>query len=564
MSLQLKLRVGLLIIIIITTLLIVQGYRNYQKVLETSLWVSHTQEVLFENEDVLTALVDMETGARGYAITGNEEYLHPYNNSRNTVNKKIENLITLTHNNPIRYQQFKHLQQLTLHKAVINDSIVKLTKTQGKQAAQDLITTEIGKDIMDSIRTVFSEIQNSEKQLLTQREQQNEKQVRDFNNLLIGALICILLIIALLAYSINTNLKARLKAEKFLKEYQHFFNNSNDMCGIANMHGSFEIINSKFETVLGYTDQEFLAHPFFYFIHPDDIAATEDEVEKLSQGATTINFANRYRKKDGSYVWLEWHATPVTATGKLYAIARDITERKKAEEQIKETNKELEAFSYSVSHDLRAPLRAINGFSDILAQKYGETLNPEAKRLLGVIKTNAIRMGNLIDDLLAFSRTGRKEVSLSLTDMQSLVYSAINELCQNENEKMKLFTLKQLPPAQCDMQLIRQVWINLISNAIKYSSKKEKPEIEIGATEKNGELIYYIKDNGAGFDMEYADKLFGVFQRLHSQQEFEGNGVGLALVQRIITKHKGRMWAEAALDKGATFYFTLTHEHVNT
>lgn len=240
---------------------------------------------------------------------------------------------------------------------------------------------------------------------------------------------------------------------------------------------------------------------------------------------------------------------------------------KKVEErtyQLAAANKELEAFSYSVSHDLRAPLRAINGFSDILAQKFNQTLDPEAKRLLGIIKTNALSMGQLIDDLLSFSRTGRKELSLALTDMQSLVFAAINELLPNETDKIKIITLKKMPPAQCDLQLMRQVWLNLISNAIKYSSKKQKPEIEIGAMEQNNETIYYIKDNGAGFDMLYADKLFGVFQRLHSQKEFEGNGVGLTLVQRIITKHKGRIWAEAALDKGATFYFTLTHEHVNT
>ncbi len=342
-----------------------------------------------------------------------------------------------------------------------------------------------------------------------------------------------------------------------LKEYQHFFNNSNDLCGIANTGGFFEIINNKFEKVLGYTDSEFLAHPFFHFIHPDDLPATQHEVEKLKQGATTINFENRYKKKDGTYVWLEWHSTPDTATGKLYAIARDITERKKAQEQLTAANKELEAFSYSVSHDLRAPLRAVNGFADMLMQQSGATLDENAKRLLGVIKTNALGMGQLIDDLLSFSRTGRKEVQLVKTDMNSMAYAVVSELCQNDAQRMSIFTINKLPYAQCDTQLMRQVWQNLISNAWKYSSKKEKPEIEIGAEEKGSEIIYYVKDNGAGFDMQYASKLFGVFQRLHSQKEFEGNGVGLALVQRIIAKHEGKVWAEAELDKGATFYFTL-------
>lgn len=353
------------------------------------------------------------------------------------------------------------------------------------------------------------------------------------------------------------DISARKNTEEQLKEFQHFFNNSNDLCGIANTNGFFETINNKFEKILGYSEKEFLEHPFFHFIHPDDIPATEHEVEKLKQGVTTINFTNRYRKNDGSYVWLEWHSTPDTATGKLYAIARDITQRKNAEEQLQAVNKELEAFSYSVSHDLRAPLRAVNGFSDMLLQQYNASLDDNAKRLLRIIKTNAISMGQLIDDLLQFSRIGRKEVTPSQTNMQSLVQSVISELTQNEPEKAACITTHKLPNVFCDSQLMKQVWLNLISNALKYSSKKENPQIEIGAEIKNDKIIFHVKDNGAGFDMQYAGKLFGVFQRLHSQKEFEGNGVGLALVQRIITKHGGNVWAQAEIDKGATFFFSL-------
>ncbi|MCG3167840.1 MAG: Adaptive-response sensory-kinase SasA [Bacteroidia bacterium] len=282
---------------------------------------------------------------------------------------------------------------------------------------------------------------------------------------------------------------------------------------------------------------------------------------------------NHFTFPDGSSGWFELSFQPIPDG--IFILSIDITERKNIEEQLRQlnleledkveqrtaqlaaVNKELEAFSYSVSHDLRAPLRAINGFSDMLINRYQQTLDTEAKRLLGVIKTNALNMGQLIDDLLSFSRTGRKEVQPTLADMQSLIQSVIRELTQNEPYKAAYITIHTLPKALCDMQLMRQVWLNLISNALKYTSKKEKPEIEISAIQNENETTYCIKDNGAGFDMLYADKLFGVFQRLHSPKEFEGNGVGLALVHRIISKHEGKVWAESEPDKGAAFYFTL-------
>jgi signal transduction histidine kinase len=225
--------------------------------------------------------------------------------------------------------------------------------------------------------------------------------------------------------------------------------------------------------------------------------------------------------------------------------------------QLENANSELEAFSYSVSHDLRTPLRAVNGYAVMLKEDFENVLGEEGNRLLENISTNGKMMSDLIDALLNFSKLGKKELSRNTVDMQLLVKNVIDELLQHQPaNKYKIITAA-LPPVYADSTMIKQVFLNLIGNAIKYSSKKDKPTIEIGFKDKPNEIVYYVKDNGVGFDMAYSNKLFGVFQRLHSQNDFEGTGVGLALVKRIIDKHNGTIWAEGIEDEGSVFYFSL-------
>ncbi|RZK58929.1 MAG: GHKL domain-containing protein [Pedobacter sp.] len=225
--------------------------------------------------------------------------------------------------------------------------------------------------------------------------------------------------------------------------------------------------------------------------------------------------------------------------------------------QLELANKELGSFSYSVSHDLRAPIRAINGYSKILLEDYLEKLDADGEKALQSIIYNSKKMGLLIDDLLAFSKLGRKPVTVAEIDMNALVQLIKEELIFDEDEQIPQFDLEVLLNANGDKSLIRQVWINLISNAIKYSSNKINTHIEIGSYREENTVVYFVKDNGAGFDMEYYDKLFGVFQRLHSQEEFEGTGIGLAIVQKIVHRHNGNVWAESELEKGSCFYFSL-------
>lgn len=225
--------------------------------------------------------------------------------------------------------------------------------------------------------------------------------------------------------------------------------------------------------------------------------------------------------------------------------------------QLEAANKELEAFSYSVSHDLRAPLRAIDGFSKILIEEHSQQLKQEALRLLNIVRDSTSKMGELIDDLLAFSRISRQGMIKSRIDITNMVNSIVNELRSAEPTRTVNVTMHSLPKVHGDISMIRQMFVNLLSNAFKFTRHQANPIIEIGCTSKGNEDICYVRDNGAGFDMQYKDKLFGVFQRLHTSDEFEGTGVGLALVQRVIHRHGGKVWAEGEVGKGATFYVTL-------
>ena len=224
---------------------------------------------------------------------------------------------------------------------------------------------------------------------------------------------------------------------------------------------------------------------------------------------------------------------------------------------LERSNSKMEAFSYSVSHDLRAPLRAINGFARIVADEYGPQLDDEARRLLGVISRNADTMAQLIDDLLAFSRLSRQPIAQSNVDMRQLAERAFSDAARAAPERGIELVLGTIPPARGDLAMLRQVYANLLSNAVKFTAPREHARVELGSSEGKGERVYFVKDNGVGFDMRYVNKLFGVFQRLHEANQFEGTGVGLAIVQRVVHRHGGRVWAESTLGEGATFYFTL-------
>lgn len=290
------------------------------------------------------------------------------------------------------------------------------------------------------------------------------------------------------------------------------------------------------------------------------IATPSEKVEKLTGvGTSKLNYYGQLKEKIRGLEEIIQEKKKIEDTVRKLneELEQRVLERTA---QLESANKELEAFSYSVSHDLRSPLRAIDGFSRLILEDYHDSLDDEGKRYLNIVRNNTKRMGQLIDDLLSFSRLGRKSVEKTEIDMDQVVREVFQELMDLETNRSLELSLELLTPIKGDYAMIKQVLVNLLSNAFKFTRHQAKPRIRIGCRSEVKEKTYYIQDNGVGFDMQYANKLFGVFQRLHSMEEFEGTGVGLAIVQRIIHRHGGRIWAEGEVNQGATFYFSLPIE----
>ncbi|HEY0846567.1 MAG TPA: PAS domain S-box protein [Noviherbaspirillum sp.] len=375
------------------------------------------------------------------------------------------------------------------------------------------------------------------------------------------------------------------RTEQALSQLAAIVRSSGDGIMGIDLDGIIRSWNTGAEQIYGYTATEILNTPVSLLAPPEDRAEMETLLQQTRAGNMVINHDVMRIRKDGRAIHVALTLSPIRdehgdITG-VSIIARDISEKKRAEqelqrykdhleeevaartEQLQAANKELESFSYSVSHDLRVPLRAIDGYSRMVLDLYSASLDDEGKRLLRVIRENVERMGVLIDDILAFSRMGRAAMSRAEVDMRALAQDVIDELKPTATGRAIRFVVGDLPPATGDRNLLRQVLTNLLANAIKFTRPRPQATIEIDGDIKGDQCIYSIMDNGVGFDMQYADRLFGVFQRLHGIDEFEGTGIGLAIVKRIVERHGGRVWAEGVVDRGATFRFALPRKEDN-
>ena len=675
-----------------------QGRRN----VAAEQLVSHTFEVLGELNTTLSLMQDVETGSRGYVISGEESYLEPFNNAVRLVPQEIQHLRQLTADNPEQQRRLDALEPLISLRARTAEANIVARTTRGPSAAEQTLSKGPGKRSMDAIRGAIAEMAAAENQLLQHRSDElrasNAQTLALFMALVIllaGLLTAVLFLVRRNAAALQRELelteKARVYAENIVDTvrepllvldaglrvqsanrsfYQIFqvtpqhtegkplyelgngqwdipalrpllaeilpqhtsfqdFEVEEDFPGIGrrtmllsarklfrvgnstdsvllaieditehkkaeamfrglleaapdamvivNRQGDIVLVNTQVEKLFGYGREELIGRKI-------EILVPERSRQEHAERRSDFSAHPHLREmgvalelyglsRDNREFPIDVRLSPLeTLEGTLITGAiRDITERRRAEDRLRKlnaeleeravalkiANQELEAFTYSVSHDLRAPLRHIDGFSKILQEDFAPHLPAEGQRMVERIRAGARNAGQLVDDLLGLSQVGRRELKLEVVGLKGVVEAVLRDLEGEAQGRDIEWRVGELPYVECDAALVKQVLINLLSNALKYTRPRPKAVIEVGTQEQGGQAVVYVRDNGVGFSMKYADKLFGVFQRLHRAEDFEGTGVGLATVQRIVHKHGGRVWAEAELDKGATFCFTL-------
>ncbi len=372
------------------------------------------------------------------------------------------------------------------------------------------------------------------------------------------------------------------EAEDELKLIKRVIENAEEgisICDAKHPNHPIVFVNKAFEKLYGYDSCEILGNNrTILFADVTDGIAVKDLLDAISN-KTSFCREIIFRKKDGTNFWNKFTLTPIPdENGEIthfVGFHSDISKRKSAEEALEllnetlekkvlertaaltDANRELETFNYTVSHDLQSPLRVVNGYAKLLTKNFAEKLDDDGKHYLKTIESSALQMSKLVRELLAFAKLGKTQLNKSSVNMRDVVEMALTDVKLTSENFRAGVTVKDLKPVNGDFGLLKQVWTNLIDNAVKYSSKKEHPKIEIGMIVQQIGNVYYVKDNGAGFDMKYAQRLFEVFQRMSNATEFNGTGVGLATVHRIVTKHGGKIWAEAEDGKGATFFFTI-------
>ena len=610
---------GLVVAVLLTVFLSFWSWHGARRAEQDAYWVSHTYEVMATIQGTSRDVLEAETSARAFALSGQEPLLVHYQTARGNIYQDEDTLRHLTADNLSQQRRLDVLEPRVRTALEFAESIIaKRRKLGAYPGGGDALEIE---RLVVAVRATTQDMHAEETRLLSQRSQRAAAGQRSTRIIAVAGLfleiglwsLAFLVVIREIAVSacarsqlnnLNTELEQRVKertaslarrAEELASSQvaletqtlmlQSVLDGMGEGLIAADREGHFLIWNDSAKKLMGRDASDLPTEqwtPHYKVFLPDGITPCPPDrlplVRALHGESVQVELMVEHPDR-ANRVCLEVTARPLKDNqGNLrggVAVLRDITERKNAEREIqalnqtletrviertaelKVANKELEAFTYSVSHDLRAPIRHISGFAKILVEKFRSSLPAEAHEHLQLIVQAAHRMGQMVDEMLKLARLGRQGLTVKVTGLSSLVEDVITLLAPETEGRQVEWKIGQLPFVECDPILMPQVFQNLISNALKYSRPRSPAVIEIGQTEKEGEKVIFVKDNGVGFDMKYSDKLFGVFQRLHMAEEFEGNGIGLATVERIIKKHGGRVWVEAELDRGATFFFTL-------
>jgi PAS domain S-box-containing protein len=547
--------------------------------------VQHTYQVLRTLDQVKSALFDAIADSQAFVINGSQDELEQREAALSEMESRLQDARELVVDNPGQQRAIVELGQLADERVQRDRELILAAKVGDASAAARLFARR-GEDLLTRrIRDQFAAVSQTELQLLDTRLALESERRRQVMWCAAALLLAAIAAAVLGMRTMRRELATRAQLATVLRTHREFFaavldslpatifvKHARTLRYLSVNRAAQNWVGRPAEQIIGRSPLELLGAEY-------GASSLESDLKVLAGSAMVHVPLDPWTDPEGRVHTFDTKKllvrNPEGEPIYIVSISLDISERVAQENQIRAlnadlqrqrgaleaANTELESFSYSVSHDLRSPLRAIGAFSQMLVEDYEASLEPEAKRYLATIRQQSARMSQLIDDLLAFSRLGRQSIRRALVDMEALAAAAVREALLATTANPPQVSIESLPNAVGDPSLLAQVWSNLISNAVKYSGKTPAPVIQVGARHLANETTYYVRDNGAGFDMKYAHKLFGVFQRLHGQDEFSGTGVGLAIVHRVITRHGGRVWAVGAPGEGATFHFSLPLEH---
>lgn len=585
-----KLRFGLIGVGFLSLLIGVSSWISNRNLAQSKDWESHTFGVLSRLESLSSSVKETKIRFLLFLSSGKKEDLEYYKTEKQNLFFKLGELKYITRDNSIQLTVLSELEKVMTKRDELVQKFGYSSRNQEVETKNATLENEIDR--------LIDKLKEKEVTLLAERSSDSKTKERITDWILFLSITFNILILAVVYRFLKREFDRRIGAEKVLSEKNELME-----------HTLFEKEKVYKEILMIKSALDCASSNIMIADNDLNVVYTNRSVVNMFQTAKD-NIRNQYphfspeallgscidifhvHPEKQRYIlstFTNTHKSSISIGGRQFNLSADpvidssgerlgsvvewldVTERNLKEFQINQlnkdleeniqkleyANKELEAFSYSVSHDLRAPIRGIDGFTKIMLEDYSMVLEPEALRLLNVIATNSKFMGQLIDDLLAFYRVSKLEPKSDSINMKHMVSDSIEIINQEYGSKSPKVQISELPPARGDASMLKQVWLNLISNAFKYSSKSQNPFVEIGFLNGEGNRTYFVKDNGVGFDDQYSHKLFKVFQRLHSSEEFYGTGIGLAIVDRIVQRHGGKVWAEGKMGQGATFYFTI-------